>query len=158
VFFDEWLQVSGGRDQFTNLYSALIHLSNGDSENAKNLLKEQIEADATDELTQKAYSPFARDLLTKLKGEKPSGSNARFELKGYQEAEFVCLFLTDESPVLNFLLKSSEGWYGDFALPPGKTPYAFIIDGETVLDPSNPESEIVDVEEGKIELNIRVVN
>ena len=158
VFFDEWLKVSGGRDQATNLYNALIHLSNGDYENAKILLKEQIKTDRTDEFVQKAYSPFAEELLARLEGEKPPGANVRLELKGYQEAEFVCLYLVEEAPVMNFLLKTPEGWYGDFVLPPGKTPYAFVIDGERVLDPSNQEREIVDIEEGKIELNIKVVN
>ncbi len=157
IFFDEWLKVSEGPDQSTNLYNALIHLSNGDSESAKSLLKAQIEADATDELATKAYPPWAKSLLSRLEGEKPPNANAHFELKGYEEAEFVGLFLVDEVPVLNFLLKTPEGWYGDFALPPGKTPYAFVADGEMILDPSNPESEIIDTEDGEIELSIKDV-
>lgn len=157
IFFDEWLKVSGGHDQATNLYSALIHLSNGDYENTKPFLKEQIKVDATDQLAQKAYSPLAKSLLARLEGEKPPGANARFELRGYQEAEFVCLFLVDEIPVLNFLLKTPEGWYGDFARPPGRNPYAFVVDGEMTLDPSNPECEVIDTEDGKIKLNIKEV-
>jgi len=157
IFFDEWLEVSGGRDPVTNLYNALIHLSNGDYEQAKIFLKEQIKADATDELAGKAYSPSAKDLLDRLEGEEPPGANARFELRGYQDAEFVALFLVDETPVLNFLLKTPVGWHGDFALPPGENSYAFVVDGEMMLDPSNPRVEVIDTEDGRIELNIRKV-
>jgi tetratricopeptide (TPR) repeat protein len=157
IFFDEWLEVSGGHDPVTNLYNALIHLSNGDYEHAKTFLKEQIKADSTDELAGKAYSPSAKDLLDRLEGREPPGANARFELRGYQDAEFVGLFLVDETPVVNFLLKTPVGWYGDFALPPGKNPYAFVVDGEMVLDPSNPEREVIDTEDGRIELHIREV-
>jgi tetratricopeptide (TPR) repeat protein len=157
VFFDEWLKVSGGQDRATNLYNALIDLSNGDYENSKILLKKQIRADTTDGLAQKAYPPLAKTLLARLEEGKPPGANARFELRGYQEAGFVGLFLVDELPVLNFLLKTPEGWYGDFALSPGRNPYAFIVDGERILDPANPEREVIDTEDGKIELNIKEV-
>ena len=157
IFFGEWLEVSGGHDPVTNLYNALIHLSNGDPEGAKTFLKEQIEADATDELAGKAYSPSAKDLLDRLEGKEPPGANVRFELRGYQDAKFVGLFLVDESPVLNFFLKTPVGWYGDFALPPGKNSYAFIVDGKMLLDPANPEREVIDTEEGRIELNIKEV-
>ncbi len=60
-------------------------------------------------------------------------------------------------PVLNFLLKTPAGWHGDFALPSGKIPYAFVVDGEVILDPSNPESEIIAPEDAEIELSITEV-
>jgi len=155
IFFDEWLEAGGRHDPAVNLYSALIHLSNGDPERAKIFLEAQIKANSiAGESAQEGYWLEAKDLLARLEGKKPPGANARFELRGYQEADFVGLFLVDESPVLNFFLKTPVGWYGDFALPPGENSYAFIVDGERLLDPSNPEREVIDTEDGRIELNI----
>ena len=158
IFFDEWLKVTEGRDQATSLYGALIHLSSGDYGEARSLLEKQLEVDAADQLGRKVSAPFVRDLLARLDGERPEGANARFELAGHGEAGFVALFLVDEAAVLHFLLKGPEGWHGEFALPRGRNPYAFVIDGERVFDPSNPRREMVDTEDGQIELNIRVVN
>jgi hypothetical protein len=157
IFFDEWLKVSGGRDRATKLYRALIHLSNGDYEGSKAFLREQIEADAVDEPTRMSYPPLANDLLARLEGERPVGSNARFDLKGYQKARFVGLFLVDEVPVLHAMLRTPDGWHGDFALPPGRNPYAFIVDGEMILDSSNSEREAIETEDGRIKLNIKEV-
>jgi tetratricopeptide (TPR) repeat protein len=157
IFFQEWLKLTQGHDQATNLYNALIQLANGDYESSRVLLKEQIKIDAIHELAQAAYSPLVRDLLARLEGSAPPNANAHFELDGFQNAKFVGLFLVDEAPVLNFFLKTPQGWYGDFSLPPGRNHYAFVVDGDMILDPSNPESAVIDTEDGRIELNIREV-
>lgn len=157
VFFQEWLRVARGRDQATHFYDALIHLSDGDYEKSGILLKKQIEVDAADPRAQAVYLPLVRDLLARLEGSAPPNANARFELEGFQDAKFVGLFLVDEAPVLNFFLKTPQGWYGDFALPRGRNPYAFVVDGERMLDPANPESAVIDTEDGRIELSLEEV-
>jgi hypothetical protein len=100
---------------------------------------------------------LVRDLLARLEGLAPPEANAHFELDGFQNAKFAGLFLVDEAPVLNFFLKTAQGWYGDFVLPRGRNSYAFVVDGEMILDPSNPESAVIDTEDGRIELNITEV-
>ncbi|HXH28538.1 MAG TPA: hypothetical protein VNL37_05795 [Candidatus Polarisedimenticolia bacterium] len=157
VFFDEWLKVSGGKDEATDLYNALIHLSTGDYQGSKALLKEQIKTDATDERAQKSYPPWAKTLLARLEGETPAGANARFTLKGYQKAGFVGLYLVDEVPVLYPLLKTPTGWQGQFVFPHGRDAYAFLVDGERILDPGNPQHESIHTEDGDLDLSIKVV-
>jgi len=157
VFFDEWLGVSGGKDKLTNLYHGLIHLTNGNVEEAKHHLEEQTKIDAIDEHAKKFDRPYAEIFLGLLEGSKPPGANARFQLKGYQDAHFVCVLGLSYVPIINFLLKTKDGWAADFALAPGTHHYAFLVDGEMVFDPANPNKEEIDTEDGKMTLNVKIV-
>jgi hypothetical protein len=157
IFFDEWEKVNKGQDEAANFYSAFVHLSNGDYEKAKELLAQQVKVDATDERAQRGYPARAARLLARLQGAKPEGANARFELKGYEQARFVSLYLPNRSPVYYFLLKTDEGWAGDFTMPQGQIHYSFMVDGKMMLDPSNPRSEDYTGEDGKFRLNVKAV-
>ncbi|MBN1223717.1 MAG: hypothetical protein JXB23_10730 [Candidatus Aminicenantes bacterium] len=157
VFFDEWLAVNDGKDKMTNFYQGLVQLTNGAFETAKASFAAQINADTQDEGNRQSSPSAARAFLDKLKGETPAGANTRFELKGYQDAKFVCVVGIGWLPISNFLLKTDDGWAADFALPPGKNHYAFLVDGKTVFDPANPEKEEIDTEDGKMTLNVVVV-
>jgi len=42
-------------------------------------------------------------------------------------------------------------------LPSGKHHYAFLVDGEMILDPANPEKEEINTEDGRFTLNIKIV-
>ncbi len=81
----------------------------------------------------------------------------RFELKGYKEAKFVCVAGLNYVAVTDFLLKTQDGWGGDFALKPGKNYYAFLVDGKMTLDPANPEVETVPTEDGVFRMNVKTI-
>lgn len=158
IFFDSWLKINGGKDKMTNLYRGLVQLTNGNVEKAKNFFTEQIEVNKTDELAQKSSRSYAQIFLGLLDGNKPPGANTRFELKGYNDAKFVCVIGLSYIPIVNLLHKTRDGWAADFSLPQGKHHYAFLVDGEVVFDPVNPEKEEIDTEDGKMTLNVKVVN
>jgi tetratricopeptide (TPR) repeat protein len=158
AFFEEWLKAGGNKDKSAHLYSGLIQLSNGNYDKAQDLLAEQLKIEATDEFAKKFYSPSVTGrLLARLQGTKPSGANPRFLLKGYKEAKFVCVAGLGYVPVTDFLLRTQDGWAGDFALPAGKNYYSFLVDGANVLDPANPEVEEVMTEDGKFKFNFKMV-
>jgi hypothetical protein len=157
VFFDEWLKVNGGKDQMTHLYHGFIQLTNGNVDKAKHHFSEQIKADETDELAQKSYPSMSKGLQKKLEGKPQEGANTRLELKGFQNAKFVCVMGLGWISVTNFLLKTKDGWAADFALPKGKIHYAFLVDGKKILDPDNPDTEEIDTEDGKMTLNVKIV-
>lgn len=157
VFFDEWLDVNTGKDTMMNFYQGLVHLTNGDVNMARKSFASQIQADETGAEGKISSLSAAKAYLDKLNGEKPAGANIRFELRGHQDAKFVCVAGIGWVPVSNFLLKTELGWSADFALPAGKHHYAFLVDGKMVLDPTNPEKEEIDTEDGKMTLNVIVV-
>jgi hypothetical protein len=155
IFFGEWSRVNGAEDKMTNFYQGLIHLTNGDVQQAKLCFEEQVRADGP--ATQAASPSIAERFLEKLEGKRAPGANTRFELKGHSEAKFVCVAGIDWLSISNFLLKTEEGWAADFALLPGKHHYVFLVDGKTVFDPANPEKEEIDTEDGKVIRNVKVV-
>jgi hypothetical protein len=157
IIFEEWLKTSKGKDKMTNLYHGLIQLTNGNMEKAKYRFTEQTKVDATDELAKKYYRPYAKIFLDLLDENKPPGDGTRFELKGYSDAKFVCVFGLNLIPIVNFLKKTQDGWAANFSLPPGKHHYAFLVDGELVFDPANPVREEIDTEDDKMTLNVKVV-
>ena len=157
VFFDEWLDVNTGKDTMMNFYQGLVHLTNGDVNMARKSFASQIQADETGAEGKISSLSAAKAYLDKLNGEKPAGANIRFELRGHQDAKFVCVAGIGWVPVSNFLLKRELGWSADFALPAGKHHYAFLVDGKMLLDPTNPEKEEIDTEDGKMTLNVIVV-
>ncbi|HJQ71354.1 MAG TPA: hypothetical protein VKA70_20415 [Blastocatellia bacterium] len=157
IFFDEWERVNRGLDEAASFYGAFVRLSNGGYEKGKELLARQVKVDATDERAQRGYPQRAARLLARLEGAKPEGANARFELKGHKDAKFVSLYLPNRPPVFYFLLKTDDGWAGDFKMPEGEIYYSFMVDGKMMLDPSNPRSEEYAGEDGKLRLNVKIV-
>ena len=141
----------------TNLYHGLVQLTNGNVEKSKHFFTGQIKTNKTDELAQKSYRSYAKIFLGLLEGNTQSGAATRFELKGYNDANFVCVMGLNYIPIVNLLKKTKDGWAADFSLPPGKHHYAFLVDGLKVLDPANPQKEEIDTEDGKMILNVKVV-
>ncbi|MDQ5847112.1 MAG: DUF3471 domain-containing protein [Acidobacteriota bacterium] len=66
-----------------------------------------------------------------------------FRLKGYPNARVVAVGGTFNDFNQSQLLcgKEGEGWVCRIDLAPGKYTYKFIIDGDWILDPDNPNSE-----------------
>lgn len=69
--------------------------------------------------------------------------NTTFRLKGYQEAHLVVLSGTFNDWHQSQFVFGREGdeWVCRIDLEPGKYAYKFIIDGNWILDPTNPVSE-----------------
>jgi hypothetical protein len=78
-------------------------------------------------------------------------------LKGHRDAKFVCVYGLALAPLYSMLLRTPEGWAGDFALPPGKHHYAFVVDGKLILDPANPQHEIAEGVDVPLDLSVKVV-
>ena len=95
--------------------------------------------------------------MAKLEEGSRQDSNARFELKGFHDAKFVCLLGLSYVPISDLLLKTKDGWAADYVLAPGKHHYAFLVDGKLVFDPENPAKEEIDTVSGKMILNAKVV-
>jgi hypothetical protein len=68
--------------------------------------------------------------------------NATFRLKGYPEASLVVLTGTFNNWSQSQLLFAREGdeWVCRVDLDPGVYQYKFIVDGDWLLDPSNPDT------------------
>jgi 1,4-alpha-glucan branching enzyme len=68
-------------------------------------------------------------------------SNTKFYLKGYAQAKRVVLTGTfnDWNEKATELRKTADGWALDAFLPDGTYYYKFIIDGEWITDPANPQ-------------------
>ncbi len=157
VFVDEWLGTGGRADPAAEFYEGLARLVTGDPEGARACLERQAAADSTDPVARRAYLPAVRTLLARLNGDRPPAANARFELEGYRDARFVCVFGISRWSLFSFLARTADGWAGDFVLPPGRTPYAFLVDGRMIRDPANPDHEIISDQEGRRDLSIRTI-
>jgi hypothetical protein len=157
AFFDEWAKACGDHDAAANFYGALVRLANGDYDQARRLLTEQVKIDATDEMAQRVYPGKAARLLARLEGRATPGANVRFELKGHADAKFVALWLPDKSAVYAPLVKTADGWAGDFVMPAGKVYYGFMVDGRMILDPANPDTDTHTADDGSYRMSVKVV-
>lgn len=84
-------------------------------------------------------------LLLKHKNLLPEPSlkgNTRFELEGYNDAKVVSLSgsFNDSDPYVTILKKEGNKWVCSIDLEPGEYAYSFVVDGQTLLDPKNPET------------------
>jgi hypothetical protein len=156
VFFTEWVEVDGGKDHMTDLHRGLIELTSGEPAKAKRSFAKQIEADQKDEMAQ-SFPPITQAFLDRLEGKAPPEATTRLKLEGHTDAKFVCVQGLGWMAISEFLLRTDKGWAGDFALPPGTHHYAFLVDGEKVLDPANPRVEEIDTEDGRMTMNTLVV-
>ena len=69
--------------------------------------------------------------------------NTTFRLKGYPNARVVALAgsFNDWNQSQLIFAKEGDGWICRVELSPGKHTYKFIIDGDWILDPENPNTE-----------------
>ncbi|MBS2021363.1 MAG: hypothetical protein JST92_03065 [Deltaproteobacteria bacterium] len=140
TFFEAWLAATGGKDPATDFYAGLTALTNGEAEKAEASFARQAEVDLA-QGDGPGYGRPAAGFLRALRGERPADANAHFELEGHHDAKFVGVYNITNNTVRAFLLRTKTGWARDFALPPGKIQYAFMVDGEILLDPKNPVTE-----------------
>lgn len=97
-------------------------------------------------LTLETFSPSGGKTLTARKLVLPPANvtgNTTFRLKGYAGARVVALAGTFNDWNQSQLLFEKEGdeWVCRIDLAPGKYTYKFIIDGNWILDPENPNTE-----------------
>lgn len=154
AFFGEWMKETQGQHPAASYFGALVQVSQGNYQGTRARLIEQLKVEAPEVLE---LRPRVEALLARLEGNRPVEANARSELKGQKDAKFVALVLPDSPHVLTPLLRTPDGWAGDFGMPPGKVHYAFVVDGTLLLDPANLDSEIYTADEGSRRLNIKVV-
>jgi hypothetical protein len=88
---------------------------------------------------------YAGEPYTARRVELPAPSlkgNTTFRLKGYAEASVVVLSGSFNNWSQSHLLFGREGgeWVCRVDLDPGVYQYKFVVDGEWLLDPSNPET------------------
>ena len=69
--------------------------------------------------------------------------NTTLRLKGYPEAKIVALAgsFNNWNQSQTLCAKEADGWLCRVELKPGKYTYKFVIDGNWIMDPANPESE-----------------
>jgi len=67
--------------------------------------------------------------------------NIRFALAGYSYAKQVSVVgpFNDWSPAANVMQRDATGWSTTLQLEPGKHAYKFVVDGQWMRDPNNPE-------------------
>jgi hypothetical protein len=135
-YFEEWVRVTGGKDPDRPYFQGLVSLVNGNVEAAMSAFGEQ-EKSAADAQS----ADMARKLIARLRGQPPKESNVTVELKGFRDARFVALDGLGPTATPNFLIRTADGWRGEFHVPPGKLQYAFIVDGKRILDPVNKRQE-----------------
>jgi hypothetical protein len=103
----------------------------------------------------------ARQMLTEVEGLPPPGEDelaghpkrpppslkgdTTFRLKGYADASTVAVFgsFNDWNREQYFCARDGDSWVCRLDLAPGKYTYGFVVDGELMADPANPETEEV---------------
>lgn len=80
------------------------------------------------------------DTIAKGKEVTTIGTEYVFKLKGYQDAKRVIVSgnFNEWSEKKLSMKKTEEGWELSYALGAGNIQYKFIVDGNWILDPSNP--------------------
>lgn len=88
-----------------------------------------------------AMPPMRKAPPTKALNPQPELRFARFSLaaKGASEVRLIGDF-NKWDPSALMLVKRNGNWETMVPLPPGEYRYAFIIDGDQAVDPSNPET------------------
>ncbi len=78
-------------------------------------------------------------LLNQMQGIFDKGANVKFELPGYENAQYIFVEGFDDPSINHFLVKMNGRWTGEFTVSPGKYHYIFIVDGKRVLDSKNTD-------------------
>lgn len=120
-----------------NVYDsyAEAQLRNGNRELAVEYYQKSLDRNSNNE--------GARQILTALRTPQTQAGNVQFKLKGYAQAKLVALAgnFNNWNDLHTFFHKESEGWICRLNLSPGKYIYKFVIDGEWITDPNNPQTE-----------------
>jgi tetratricopeptide (TPR) repeat protein len=84
----------------------------------------------------------ARHLASVLASPGSQKGNTTVKLKGYPKARLVTLAgsFNQWNSLHTILFRQGDEWIGTIDLKPGKYPYKFVVDGEWILDPDNPET------------------
>jgi enterochelin esterase family protein len=82
-------------------------------------------------------------LIKKMPPPVPSVTgNATFKLAGHTDAEAVAIYgsFNNWIQTKNYCAKEVDGWVCRIDLAPGKYTYRFLVDGEGLTDPTNPDT------------------
>ena len=82
-------------------------------------------------------------LVKKMPPPVPSlTGNTTFKLTGHTDAEAVAIYgsFNDWIQTKNYCAKEADGWVCRIDLTPGKYTYRFLVDGEALTDPTNPDT------------------
>lgn len=81
------------------------------------------------------------DTLDEIKANPPRIQQVEFKLPGHENADNVTLLASFNgyAPWANPLQKKNGQWTATVSVTPGRHSYLFLVDGEQVLDPANPE-------------------
>lgn len=90
--------------------------------------------------------PYEGETFTAMRVQLPPPSltgNTTFRLKGYPEAQVVALAGSFNNWNQSQLLfaREGDGWVCRVDLEPGRYTYKFIVDGNWLLDPANPDTQ-----------------
>lgn len=83
-------------------------------------------------------------LVKKMPPPVPSlTGNTTFKLSGHTDAEAVAIYgsFNNWIQTKNYCAREGDGWTCRIDLAPGKYHYRFLVDGEGLIDPSNPATE-----------------
>ncbi|GAB4464305.1 MAG: serine hydrolase domain-containing protein [Armatimonadaceae bacterium] len=87
----------------------------------------------------------------------PAPKDARritFRLNGHDKAQSVAVAGSFNEWTPTYMKRASGGWEVTVTVAPGRQPYKFIVDGEWITDPSNPETE----KDGEFTNSVRIVS
>jgi CubicO group peptidase (beta-lactamase class C family) len=137
---DIWLLVGGGRHKFLPLSETEFF-----DEEYKNV-RAVFSKDAQGQVTSLVLKNAGPKELTARKVLLPKPSmkgNTTFRLKGFENAQIVALAGSFNNWSQSQTLFAREGneWVSRVDLAPGKYTYKFIVDGQWMTDPGNPETE-----------------
>ncbi|HEX8492743.1 MAG TPA: serine hydrolase [Pyrinomonadaceae bacterium] len=135
-----WLLVSGGRHKFLPLSETEFF-----DEEYKDV-RAIFSKDAQGQVTSLVLKNAGPKDLTARKVVLPEPSvkgNTTFRLKGFKDAQIVVLAgsFNNWSQSQTLFAREGDEWVSRIDLAPGKHTYKFIVDGEWMTDPGNPDTE-----------------
>jgi hypothetical protein len=144
-YLESYMKTQKSPDEFSVTLYAITHFCLNRKNDAVDILQKYV--------SEKPNSTTAKEILNQMQGIAPAGANARFELKGYTSAKSVFVDGISVSPIYNFLTRDGDKWVGNFRLQTNEYHYHFTVDGEKVLDQSNPDR----VKDGENEFNKLII-
>lgn len=106
-------------------------------------------------LTIEPNHPVASSLLPQLQPDVISGSGTMFQLKDYSDARLVTVAgsFNGWHPQQTIMQRTDEGWRCEIQLDAGEYTYKFVVDGQWIIDPGNPDK----IDDGNGNINSRLV-
>jgi tetratricopeptide (TPR) repeat protein len=107
-------------------------LTNGDRDAARSVYAEALELDPN--------FGEGRRILAQLDDARVAEGNVTFALRRVRDAKLVTVAgsFNNWDPFHTFLRPNGSSWETRLELPPGKYEYKFVVDGNWMLDPANP--------------------